>query len=181
MSEEYLVRHCAPTLAGIKTANLFTCPCRNREKLLAFVRRTNAKLVRKGLRILPLRFSDEKALIYVYRPRKLTSDLSDSTAADILQKRGYCTGSCEKCVGQLAKKLRLEGEFPHEIGLFLGYPPEDVCGCLENRTCKCVGCWKVYGDEAAAKKKFAQYKKCTSVYWNQWTKRKDIERLTVAG
>ena len=63
MSEEYLVRHCAPTLAGIKTANLFTCPCRNREKLLAFVRRTNAKLVRKGLRILPLRFSDEKALI----------------------------------------------------------------------------------------------------------------------
>ena len=36
-------------------------------------------------------------------------------------------------------------------------------------------------DEAAAKKKFAQYKKCTSVYWNQWTKRKDIERLTVAG
>ena len=169
MSEEYLVRHCAPTLAGIKTANLFTCPCRNREKLLAFVRRTNAKLVRKGLRILPLRFSEEKAL------------MSDSTAADILQQRGYCTGSCEKCVGQLAKKLRLEEEFPHEIGLFLGYPPEDVCGFLENRTCKCVGCWKVYGDEAAAKKKFAQYKKCTSVYWNQWTKRKDIERLTVAG
>ena len=108
MSEEYLVRHCAPTLAGIKTANLFTCPCRNREKLLSFVRRTNAKLVRKGLRILPLRFSEEKALIYVYRPGKLTSDLSDSRAADILQKRGYCTGSCEKCVGQLAKKLRLD-------------------------------------------------------------------------
>ena len=25
MSEELLVRHCAPTLAGLKTANLFAC------------------------------------------------------------------------------------------------------------------------------------------------------------
>ena len=27
MSEDYLIRNCAPTLAGIKTANLFSCPC----------------------------------------------------------------------------------------------------------------------------------------------------------
>ena len=183
MSDDYLVRHCAPTLAGLKTGSLFTCPFSCRKKLLNSVRLMNERLVSKGVRILPLRFTDEKALIYVYRPGKLSSDLSDSKAASILQQQGYCTGSCEKCIGQLARKLRREEEFPHEIGLFLGYPPEDVCGFMENKACncKCVGCWKVYGDEEAAKKKFAQYKKCIQVYSDQWAKGTDIERLTVAG
>ena len=183
MSEDYLVRHCAPTLAGLKTGSLFACPVSYRKKLLNSVRQMNKQLVSKGVRILPLRFTDGKALIYVYRPGKLSTDLSDSKAAAILQQQGYCTGSCEKCIVQLVRKLRREEEFPHEIGLFLGYPPEDVCGFMENKACncKCVGCWKVYGDEEAAKKKFAQYKKCTSVYCNQWANGTDIERLTVAG
>ena len=46
--------------------------------------------------------------------------------------------------------------------------------------CKCTGCWKVYGDEEAAKKKFAQLKNCTRVYRDQWAKGADIERLTVS-
>ena len=68
------------------------------------------------------------------------------------------------------------------IGLFLGYPPEDVCGFIENKAdaCKCVGCWKVYGDEDAAKKLFAKYKKCTDVYCTLFANGRSIERLTVA-
>ena len=113
----------------------------------------------------------------------LDADLSDTVAARILEERGYYSGSCGKCIVRLVKKLRKQGDFPHEIGLFLGYPPEDVCGFIENRACgcKCVGCWKVYGDEKAARKKFDQYKTCTRVYLDQWTKGIDIERLTVAG
>ena len=181
MSEDYLVRHCAPTLAGIKTAGLFTCPYDSREKLLESVRQLNKRLKPKGLRLLPLRFSQQKALIYLYRPQMLTADLTDSTAAQLLQRCGYDCGSCEKCVVKLVQKLRTQEDFPHEIGLFLGYPPEDVQGFMEHGPdqCKCTGCWKVYGDEEAAKKKFAQYKKCTRVYWDQWAKGKNIERLTV--
>lgn len=46
------------------------------------------------------------------------------------------------------------GEFPHEVGLFLGYPPEDVEGFIENkaRSCKITGYWKVYSDEEKAKR-----------------------------
>ena len=183
MSDDYLIRHCAPTLAGLKTASLFTCPYASRDALLDSVRQMNKRLKPKGLRMLPLRFSDKNALIYLYRPKMLTADLTDSAAAQILERCGYDTGSCEKCVVRLVQKLRQQEAFPHEIGLFLGYPPEDVCGFMEHGPdcCKCTGCWKVYGDEEAAKKKFAQYKKCTRVYWDQWAKGKDIERLTVAG
>lgn len=181
MSEDYIVRNCAPTLAGLKTGSMFTCPCDSRGALMDSIRKINKRLSPKGLRILPLRFSDEKALIYLYRPASLRSDLSDAAASRLLRQHGYDPKSCEKCVVHLVKKLRSQRDFPHEIGLFLGYPPEDVCGFIENNACgcKCVGCWKVYGDEDAARKRFAQYKKCSRVYWDQWAKGKDIERLAV--
>lgn len=183
MSDQYLIQHCAPTLAGIKTASLFTRPYQSQDELMRALRQLNKRLLSKGLRVLPLRISQHKALIYLYRPKMLCADLSDELAARILQHHGYDITSSEKCVVHLAKKLRTQQEFPHEIGLFLGYPPEDVCGFMENKACncKCVGCWKVYGDEVAAKKKFAQYKKCTKIYWEQWCNGKDIERLAVAG
>jgi len=183
MSEDVLIRHCAPTLAGIKTASLFTCPYSSRETLLSSIRRLNKRLSGKGLRLLPLRFSEKKALIYLYRPAKLRRDLSVDTAAALLRQEGYEPDQCEKCVGCLAKKLRSQKEFPHEIGLFLGYPAEDVLGfiTLGPDCCKATGCWKVYGNEEAARKTFAQYKKCTRVYRDQWAKGNNIDRLTVAG
>ena len=88
MSEDYLIRNCAPTLAGIKTASLFTCPCEDRDALLSDLRRMNKWLTPKGLRILPLRFSGKKALIYLYRPKQLTADLSDEVAAMLLESSG---------------------------------------------------------------------------------------------
>ena len=56
MSEELVVRQCAPTLAGIKTGSLFPCPYENRETLLMEIRQYNQVLVPKGLCLLPLRF-----------------------------------------------------------------------------------------------------------------------------
>lgn len=182
MSEWDLVKNCAPTLAGIKTGSLFTCPYESRDAVLASVRRFNERLGSKGLRALPMRFSEKKALIYVFRPGKLMKDLESEAASELLRCRGYCVGSCGKCVGDLARNLRDGEEFPHEIGLFLGYPPEDVRGFLECGPdgCKCAGCWKVYGDEDTARKKFAQYKKCTKVYCDRYDQGVPIERLTVS-
>ncbi len=182
MSEAYIIRNCAPTLAGLKTGNMFTCPYENEAELLDTLRNLNRRLRSKGLRLVPLRISQQRALLYLFRPKKLSQDLAHSSAEEILRCCGYCTGSCEKCVRQLTKKLRQQEDFPHEIGLFLGYPPEDVRGFMENRDCgcKCTGCWKVYGDEAAAKKKFSQYKKCSKIYWDLWRSGKSLEKLTVA-
>lgn len=181
VSEEYIVRHAAPTLAGLKTGSVFSCPFESREDLKAELRRLNTRLCRKGLRVLPLRITHNRALLYLYRPQRLKSDLRHACAEDILLQSGYRPECCEECVARLGKKLRSSGEFPHEIGLFLGYPPEDVRGFMENNACncKCVGCWKVYGDEAAAQKTFRLYKKCTRVYCDRWQKGSSLEKLTV--
>ncbi len=49
--------------------------------------------------------------------------------------------------------------------MFLGYPPEDVCGFINNSGSgyKCVGCWKAYGDANKAKKTFDKYERCRKV------------------
>ncbi len=183
MPEEAIIRHCAPTLAGIKTGSLFTCPLDNRDALFAALEQLNRQFRKKGLRLLPLRFTQGKALLYLYRPARLRQDLSREISAAVLAARGYDPENCEQCVLQLARKLRCQMEFPHEIGLFLGYPPEDMLGFLEKGPdhCLCTGCWKVYSDVEAARKTFALYKKCTLVYWNRWIQGAGMDRLAVTG
>lgn len=146
------------------------------------IRRMNKRLRKKGLRVVPLRFTKQNALIYVYRPSKLKKDLADETAEFLLQHNGYACDGAEKCVACLSRRMKSNADFPHEIGLFLGYPPEDVKGFMEqgSQKCKCSGCWKVYGDAEHAKKLFAQYKKCTDVYARKYSDGRSIEQLAVA-
>lgn len=181
VSEELIVRHCAPTLAGIKTGNLFACSFPSVVEMRRYLRRINGIFAGKGLRILPLRFQNKRALIYVYRPAKLSADLQQNTACLLLRQRGYTPEAPQSCILQLIRRLESDDVFPHEIGLFLGYPPEDVHGFIENKAqrCKCVGGWKVYGDAQAAERRFAKYKKCTDIYCALHAKGNPIERLTV--
>ena len=181
MFEQQIVKNCAPTLAGLKTGNMFQYSYESREELLTFIRRLNRQLAEKGIRVVPLRMSEKRALLYLFRPKKLRHDLTHGSAACLLRSRGYCPEHCGRCVAQLGKKLRRQEAFPHEIGLFLGYPPEDVEGFINQgaHRCKCTGCWKVYGDEETAKKTFAQYKKCTKVYCDRWEQGTSLDRLTI--
>ena len=183
MSEWMIIDHCAPTLAGLKTGNLFSCSYESKEQLWEELKKFNRIFVKKGIRMIPLKAEGSRALIYLYRPQRLQKDMDrHPLSREILKKQGYSDPDPAKCIVELVRRLHDNSDFPHEIGLFLGYPPEDVYGFIEhkNEGCKCAGCWKVYGDEEYAQKCFASYKKCTLVYRNQFSKGKSIEQLTVA-
>ena len=181
MPEEDVVRFCSPTLAGLKTGSLFNCRYPSEEAMRADLREWNKRLKPKGVRVLPMRYSMGKALIYLYRPGRLHGDLRDPVACGLLENRGYPLGDPDRCVVCLARRIKDASEFPHEIGLFLGYPPDDVLGFIRNGAarCKCVGDWKVYGDEVRAKQLFQQYRKCTAAFSDQLAKGKTLEQLTV--
>ena len=57
------------------------------------------------------------------------------------------------------KHMLKAGEFPHEMGLFLGYPMEDVEGFIENngKNFLCTGYWKVYKNKQEKTALFQQY------------------------
>ena len=182
MTDELLIRFCAPTLAGLKAGSMFSCAFSSREALCEGVRALNRRLGPGGLRVLPLRFHAGRGLIYVYRPEQLMRDLSDSGAGALLDGLGYPRGGAQRRLIALMRRLRQGGEFPHEIGLFLGYPAEDVLGFITHREqSTCTGVWRVYGDGKKAQETFARFRKCTDLYFAQYRRGASVEALTVAG
>ena len=182
MSEDLLIKHCSPTLAGIKTGNLFSCAYTSIEETEKAVRKYNKIFIPRGVKIQPLKYDRGRVLIYVYRPSKLEQDLSDDFTTKLLQQQGYKTFSPESCILNLILRVNSQSEFPHEIGLFLGYPPEDVHGFIlhKGNCCKLTECWKVYGNEEKAEKLFARFKKCSDIYYSKWKEGTSIRKLTVA-
>lgn len=186
MSEEILVRQGAPTLAGIKTGSLFPCSYGSQEAFLSQIRDLNRRLSKKGLRLMVLRQTQNKgesrALLYLYRPQDLSRDLQDQAASDLLARCGYGNDpDPSQCLMRLTHRIRTQREFPHEVGLFLSYPPEDVAGFMDNgsRHYKCAGMWKVYGDAEKAQRLFQKYRKCTDIYWKLWQAGATLEQLAV--
>lgn len=75
MSEETVINCCSPCLAGLKTGNLFSCKVDGKSDLLRSVRELNRRLVPRGLRIMPVKITKTRALIYLYRPDRLEKTL----------------------------------------------------------------------------------------------------------
>lgn len=142
----------------------------------------NRVLVPRGLCLLPMRLGQGRALLYLYRPQALRRDLDDDLSCRLLRQAGYPCGSCGQCVARLVQRLRTEEEFPHEVGLFLSYPPEDVQGFIDHRAedFKCAGLWKVYGDEQQAQLLFDRFRRCTQRYCALWQTGYRLEQLAVA-
>lgn len=182
MLDRSLIAHCAPTLAGLKTGSLFTVLHLSGEALTRQIELWDRRLGEKGVRLAVLRQGRQGTLLYVFRPERLETDLSAPCVMSFLKRHGYRDLTAWGAVEGLRQRLAGDGTFPHEIGLFLSYPLEDVVGFVENqgRNCKCTGCWKVYGDEQGALRQFSRYRKCRDVYLRLWRGGRSVEQLTVA-
>ena len=192
MFEQELIEHCSPTLASIKAASLFTYTYKSLKELHVRVTYWNSKMKRKGITfdILSENVGVNKALIYVYRRADLEKILNRDEIRSFLLNYGYLIDdneivggvNCENIILQLKKKFEKLNQFPHEIGIFLGYPIGDVKGFIENHgcNCKCTGYWKVYCNEEEATKTFRKYKKCRDIYMNLWISGRSVMQLTVA-
>ena len=181
MSDAFLVEHCAPTFAGLKTGNLFRISYADIEAFREELRELNGILKKKGLRAVPVRMTAEFALVYLYRPDFLKSDLGSEEATRLLKSLGYEPQSVNRSVAFLARMMREKEAFPHEVGLFLGYPPEDVLSFMKSSRegVKCVGCWKVYGDEARARAAFWRFQRCREVFEENVQRGRKLEALIV--
>ena len=181
--EKFLIEHCSPTLASLKTANLFNYKYTDEGELYGYLRNLNHQLSVKGVRATLLRKYDHSALVYVFRESKLQNDLDQPGVKQFMRQYGYDNPTAKQAVAMLRKRFATDDGFPHEIGLFLGYPLGDVIGYIENagRNSKCSGCWKVYCNECEAMKLFAKFDKCKNVYRQLFAEgRRSVEQLTVA-
>ena len=110
MSDEMFVRCCAPTLAGIKTGSMFSCEYAGREEMTDELRRLNRVLSAGGMCILPLRFHDGKALLYLFRPDSLQRDMKNRAAREILDEAGYSGMRYQQCIRRLIRRIGTAGK-----------------------------------------------------------------------
>ena len=179
--EKILVDQCAPTLARIKTGSLFTADCGTEEKLNESIRACAEVLGPKDVHVELIRVRGGKALIYVFRKGRLEQDLCCPVIREFLASCGYGRFDAQGAVETLKQRMGVAEGFPHEIGLFLGYPVEDVLGFVSNcgRNCLLCGPWKVYHDVSAAQRQFARMRKCFEVYKRLYGQGRSLEKLTV--
>lgn len=180
MSSELLVKFCSPTLAGLKVANLFSCHYESEEKLQSKIKGYNRLLNPKGLYFQILRLKEGMALIYVYRKNKLKEILGVAEVQEFLATYEYEAMEIAECI-EILKSHLLYADFPHEIGVFLGYPLADVKAFIDNkgRGHKCLGCWKVYTNEKEAKEQFCKFEKCTRIYNEKFRQGTGIAKLAI--
>ena len=179
--ENEIVKECAPTLAGIKMANLFNYRFVSEDEFDSEIKTANMNLNEKGVYIEVLRKTDMSSLIYVYRPSMLFKAVNNDDVWNILSSYGYIERSIQACINTLKERLMTQPCFPHEIGLFLGYPVEDVKEFIFNKgqNCKCCGVWKVYYNEQESVRTFARFKKCSEVYQKVFIGGRTLNQLTV--
>lgn len=183
--EAVLVEQCAPTLAGMKPASLFRYQSADKRQPRQAAVRWARELAPYGITVRILKCCQQTGacLIYLYRDGWLRSILTEPSNRAFLTRQGYqMEEDCRGLLLQLSRRLCLEGSFPHEIGLFLGYPLEDVVGFIKNRgrNYTCSGCWKAYGDPEAARKRFDQYHRCTAICCEKFRQGAAITQLIAA-
>ncbi len=181
MLDRSLIDYCAPTLAGIKCANLFNYFFEDIELAYQEITVYNNMLNERGVYLTVLQERHNNLLIYAYRTNHLAKRLNDKEVQALLQDFGYDAFDVNNCIYYLKYRLNTSTTFPHEIGIFLGYPIEDVKCFIEHKGqgCKYCGMWKVYCNVEDCKKLFAQYDKCTSIYKQQYRKQGSLQKMIV--
>ncbi len=161
--EEAVISSCSPVLVGIKPANLFSVKTDNYPNLEEEIKTLNDIFMHNGIMLHQVNRCENYALIFIFRPSLLRQYIFEKSVSQFLADNGYdMDSSLQDVLESLFDKIICEKDFPHEIGLFLGYPLEDIKGFVKHqgKNCKMFGYWKVYGDEKKAKTLFSEYDRC---------------------
>ena len=186
--EKDLLTFASPALLGRKQANLFSFSIDCLPDYRKEIARYKKELAPLGISVEYLYCLQNRVYLLVYRKDMMLQYLRQPAVKEFLIKEGYPANIGEEeslyqtlCI--LRKHIIQGAEFPHEVGFFFGYPPEDVFSFIREKgqNYKLVGDWKVYGDGKAALRTFRSYARCRKRLMEQATAGADIVSLLTPG
>ncbi len=152
-----LALQCAPVLMGFKISNLLIV---EKEKCSQVMQEFTGTELSSEL----LMSSDTKAAFLIYRKEGLCSYLEKPKVWALMKSFGYDRMVLEEILEEFSVRytgyVQENEDFPHEMGLLLGYPAEDVAGFIQNEGENFLysGYWKVYANLSEALDNFSRYK-----------------------
>lgn len=153
----------SPTIAGYKPSTILTL----RELTFGNSKRELHKLwnlyksilfEEYKIEFLEIQKTGDSVVILFYNEKTLMYTFFDKANLVFLQNFGYRSNmTINESLEHL--KERFKNGCPHEIGIFLGFPIEDVKVFIEDpsRECLLCGYWRVYTNLEKAKIKFFKY------------------------
>lgn len=165
---QLFIKCSSPAMCGIKPSNLFTVSSDCFSDVV--FKRWEQMLSEQGLSVSTFRSSSNTTMVFVYDMAWIRRILKEPLVAAYLNGKEYfCTDDADRTLKQLFFRLQTDEAFPHEVGIFLGYPVEDVINFEENqgRCCKYCGYWKSYCNPEEAKKCCDRYRQCSRIC-RQW-------------
>lgn len=159
--ENFLVYHTALVIAKVKPAVTIALNKRKRETIDGWNKYGKEFLSSINLKCIELRESTDSIILMIYDEDVLEREINTKDHIEFLNKLGY---SKELCIDEYIKFLKIRYEkyhCPHELGVFLGIPIEDVKDFMECTDKKCLLCgyWKVYNNKSNAENIFTKYDK----------------------
>jgi hypothetical protein len=154
--ETQLALQCAPIITGLKISNLLIIQNENFAIVKDIFDNTKIKY-------LVLLITENKTTLLLYKEDKLDLFLSEKRVRKLMNRIGYSKCNLKYMLTLFQRRYecywKKGGEFPHEMGLFLGYPIEDVFGFIKNRGKNFLyaGYWKVYDNLQDKVKLFEKY------------------------
>lgn len=151
-----VVTQCAPVLKGVKISNLITMKPGGWRKIRAYLKKSRIICI-------PLYADAEKEVLFLYRYEQLERPLKNREVREFLRGCGYESFEVASVLVRLRRRYRLYAgiskEFPHELGVLLGYPVGDVQGFIDNRGENSLTSryWKVYQNPKEAERIFDLY------------------------
>ncbi|MCE1226411.1 MAG: DUF3793 family protein [Geobacteraceae bacterium] len=164
----HLMLECSEVIAGVKPANLVslvnrTRPCgRNLYQLWQDHQQQIARRLGK-LEFIVLQTKPKALLLLCFNRKQLKQQLSHAGIRTLLHKAGYKPQAClDELLDLLTQRIIEHDRFPHEIGLFIGYPPKDVAAFmgLVKLPFTCQALWKIYGNPAHSLRLADDYRCC---------------------
>lgn len=149
-------RQCAPVIMGVKEANLLKIKRGNEETIRNFFRGTDIEIKK-------LYDINSYSIYIVFKRQALEEYVLKEENLRILLENEYKDVDFNSMLDVLSSRCKLwsknYNEYPHEIGIFLGYPTNDVREFIRNKGENFLemGYWKVYGDVEKARSLFDTY------------------------
>ena len=118
-----------------------------------------------------------------YREKELSEYVNRVGIRSFIREFGYIEMGLDEMLERLSCRMALfsreEIGYPHEIGIFFGYPVEDVQGFIRNagREYLFLGYWKVYSNPMAAKMIFKEYDQAKVCAVNEFLTGKSIKDI----
>ena len=148
----------APTRSGIKPSSLVSFSVKNKNLYELWEKYKDEVSLHLGLKFFELKKTKDWLLILFYDQEMLEKVTASKTNQGFLKKMGY--HDAKTLIERLEfLKIRFRWMCPHEIGVFLGIPIDDVCGFIEHKGNNFLMCkyWKVYHNPEGAENLFKCY------------------------